>query len=566
MLRRRINSSASAEVRRARRFFFRPSVSTTVPSTGSETQPENHRRSFLAKPPAPGAARRVLAVLNSQKRSSSRRAPPSTQQQDYQSEVHPEAVLTRQQLSTARHRTKLRSYNHGDAAVKEKPTHWSKESSTILRKTHVPSRPVKPLDDLPVQELGGRTDSPISSIQSSRGTVAPRSSHPVALLDVDASELSDEVNSTTDPKSRSALSASTASAPIADTEPVHPVRRLMFPDDHVCAERTCHISQGSTRPPSRLQSWPPLEDRIRELQNVVDRLHHEKNTLNASNTDLELRNNELSVLVDSMRTRTSESTAEVAELTRHLKETRKRLTRRIRELEEELADKDRHSDANANAKYQAALDSQLFDGLSNASTQQILRRKASVPSIPTRRQRASTPITLAIPQVDIGVRPLASDSMLSHSTQGKQFARVRSAGTVYEQARRRSIRSDASTLHRPATPNRNALIAKSNNANPSTRTLARRSLIRRAFIAHIHSQRYRDPRDAWLNFLTGEAGTVTPEQFARAVRGLAVAADARGKDLDLLRKEVSGAEVGDTGGMTITMFAEFYERTKNEPT
>lgn len=78
----------------------------------------------------------------------------------------------------------------------------------------------------------------------------------------------------------------------------------------------------------------------------------------------------------------------------------------------------------------------------------------------------------------------------------------------------------------------------------SAKTLARRSLIRRAMIAHIQSPRYRSARMAWFDFFGAQGNHISYDLFARAVRSLAVAADARDDDLDVLKLEVMGDDDG----------------------
>lgn len=107
------------------------------------------------------------------------------------------------------------------------------------------------------------------------------------------------------------------------------------------------------------------------------------------------------------------------------------------------------------------------------------------------------------------------------------------------------------------------------DSKASVKTVARRSLIRRALIAHIQSTRYRSARMAWFDFFGAEGNHISYELFAKAVRSLAVAADARDRDLELLLEEVCSLESSSVterkkaAVVSWAMFARFYQKTKS---
>lgn len=534
-----------AETRKpSRRLFARhhhqnvhPNPQSLVPTE----EDDNRRRSFLAKPPAPGAARRVLTVLNqSQKRSSpfSSRRSPSTRNAVFGSGYE------------------LPSDDDPDDIPSDLEEEHRKPDIADVRTTPL-------VDDVPVTV---RSDSAASSMPSSRGT-------PQRLLDVEASEISDEINSSSDPKSRGRMSPSSTTV----TPPQH-TDDLVFIDDVTTTavefrnvgEEELDVPEAPSEYSKKLRiahPWPMSEEHYRSLQDEIDALRQEKQSVLSLNNDLEMRNKELEVLLQSLRLRTSESNAEVEELTRQLKDTRKRLTRRVRELEDNLSAQQRkHKDDIAQLR---VVERHLRDEIETYADSNAFYRTGSVPSINARRKRASHagPAPLAQSHADVTIRQLG-EPIMSHPSANLSFARVRSAGNVHEQSRRRSTRPDyvSQSSSRSSTPVRKSVAPGSESGKRSPRTVARRSLMRRAFIAHIHSSRYRSSRNAWHDYMAGDSAQITPEQFSRAVRSLAVAADARDRDLEVLREEVCGAEACDTGVVTWLMFMRFYQLTKNEST
>ena len=388
--------------------------------------------------------------------------------------------------------------------------------------------------------------------------------------------MSDEQHSTTDPKSRSGrFSASTNRSP--DRNSPSRTQDLVFIDDvqppgvkfiTVGAEDAdvpAAPTDAQNQFPNKLdlvQSWATYEERVRVLHRELEEAREGRSAAERANADLALRNNELGVLVNSLRTRTAESSAEVEELTRHLKDTRKRLTRRIRELEDELASqKSRYHSSDA-AKYRERDDHARSEV---SAMRPSLSRAGTAPSLPGRRRRVQALPPSMTFNNDVHTRPIADG--FAQSPQNGHFAKIRSTGNVHDISARRKFRSESfSGMPRPGTPNRKPYSFGDEEENASPRTVARRSLIRRALIAHIHSSRYRTAKHAWYEFLHAEAGNVTPDQFARAVRGLAVAADSSDRDLDVLRQEVCGAEECDTGVLSWSMFLKFYQLTENERT
>ncbi|KAI0561915.1 hypothetical protein FGB62_69g241 [Gracilaria domingensis] len=221
--------------------------------------------------------------------------------------------------------------------------------------------------------------------------------------------------------------------------------------------------------------------------------------------------------------------AELSALTRQFNDVRSKLSRKVRHLEAELTSINSSSTA--------------------TSTQ------------PSRSSR---------PRVVNAAAPPHEPQPLAPSSSSRAFARVQSLGSVSESTRRRSIRPVTlpmahSSSGGPA-PVRRPFenVSDTNVASPASR--ARQSLIRRAFVAHIHAHRYRAARQAWLQFLGAERQQVTLVTFSACVRQLAVASEASDRELQLLMQEICEVGVGPHTVMTWNMFSRFYNSTKNEST
>lgn len=404
--------------RRGLHLFSRPSREDGEPL---------HRRSFLAKPPVPGAARRVLTVLHSP---SPKPKKPSRPTHDV-----------------------LSGSGYDDAAGSE-------------------SRP-------------GRHDillaGPFAEARVAAASVCTRSdslASSVGGVEASASSFSDSTGS--------ARRLGISQPYISDTAPV-PAAPISG-----CACRA-------------------LRERTSRLTDALASVREE---------------------LAAMQERAERAELEAADAVRAGKEARRRLARRVREVEERAALRERafRSEMARMADDPAA---QRHDV--DAGGRRAFGRSESA-RVGDRRPRVDAPA----PQLPTPV-----------------MERARSVGNVHE-ARRRGREPPAGSIRR----------STSTASGPgSARSAARRSLLRRALVAHVHSVRYTSAAAAWERFFSGEGGVVSPEQFARAVRGLAVAADARDKDVDALRVEVcGGVETGDTGGVTWPMFVRFYGRTRGEST
>lgn len=480
--------------RSSRRLFCRPtSSSLSGMSLPASTSQLASKRSFLAKPPAPGAARRVLAVL--------------------------------------RDGQKRRGRTPNDS------------SDPVQVNSHHPAPAT-------------RTHSVLSSLQSAGEPPAAGE----RLIEVDASEVSDGSSSG---RARRRSSGSDRRGGVEDA--------LRYDDESQPEEDGGDDGAGGFLfrlvGEDDVPEAPPASavdaERVRALLGELEVLRKEKRDMEAVFAQ---QHRELNVLVNAMKTRAAESSIEVEDLTRQLKETRKRLTRRVRELEEELG-KQRTGHAEEVARHRGVEKELRAEVDALRGNAQCFVRTESTPALPARRKRAS----VAVPpghHFDT-TRGAAPESVSSggNSAQGLDFARVRSAGNVHETLRRKTSRPDVyHSRVRSSGLAKRASNASGEVGRKSPRVPGKRSLLRRSFIAHIHSTRYRTTRSAWQEFLGAENTQVTPEQFARAVRSLAIASDARDRDLELLREEVCGAELGDTGVVTWEMFVRFYQRTKHEST
>eukprot|EP00178_Gracilaria_changii_P005014 TRINITY_DN180_c1_g2_i1.p1 TRINITY_DN180_c1_g2~~TRINITY_DN180_c1_g2_i1.p1 ORF type:complete len:457 (-),score=128.95 TRINITY_DN180_c1_g2_i1:940-2310(-) len=164
------------------------------------------------------------------------------------------------------------------------------------------------------------------------------------------------------------------------------------------------------------------------------------------------------------------------------------------------------------------------------------------------------------------IRQLEAELSSSSSNGARAFGRVQSADNVCEAAaRRRSARALSLAPSSAAShSSRRAVHADTDVASPASR--ARQSMIRRAFVAHIHAQKYGSARRAWWHFLRARAQQVTLSSFSASVRQLAVAADASDRELQLLMQEICEVAVAQHTVMSWRMFYRFYNNTKNECT
>lgn len=514
-----------------RRLFGRSaSVVLLSPTTCSSSPDDSTKRSFLAKPPTPGATKRIFALLRDQKKGTRRTA-------------------SQKQPCTAPNQS-----SH--------PSHDNNVNATDL--SSVNTRRSNP--------KACRNASDRSSLESSCTGAADDVSHESAILDIVTSDVSDElgtVNKTTQGKHPSSEPVSSQ-----QTDPnCEHTDDLLFIDDintHSIAFNLVGDEEDTVpeAPTSKIEAdcFAAYEERVRTLQTELDTLKAEKQKMD---TALQQHSRQQNVLLNSVRTRAEESSAEVEQLSLQLRDTRKRLNRRIRELEANAeVQKTRHAEQIeqhhiVEAQLRAEVD-RLRRGAANTrrrtTSAQRLARIDSSPVLTDRGNRASTRTSREGP-----LNPrLGTNSLSSRGRSGlhPNFSRVQSANNIQEPAFRTLSNPND---YRPRNQTyRNGTFTLMETNNVSSKTLARRSLLRRSFIAHVHSSRYKSVQAAWHDFLGAENSHVTPEQFSRAVRRLAIAADARDRDLELLRKEVSGAEENDTGVVTWEMFKRFYGLTKYE--
>ncbi|PXF49072.1 hypothetical protein BWQ96_01210 [Gracilariopsis chorda] len=265
----------------------------------------------------------------------------------------------------------------------------------------------------------------------------------------------------------------------------------------------------------------PLSSEQSNLSQHAMRSHNDR--LLQENRSLQTQNSQLQSELDAHRARASTTSAELLSLTRQLADTRSKLNNRIRQLESELASA---TCATSTCTHHS----------------RTARTRASVPSpVPTSPR---TPNELPPSQP---------------STNHLAFNRVQSTGSVAESTRRRSVRHSASLRNSTV---RRVMDADTSVASPATR--ARQSLIRRAFVAHIHAQKYRTARQAWIQFLGAHRQAVELSSFAACVRGLAVAAEASDRELQLLMQEICEVPVSQHTVMTWAMFSRFYDSTRKE--
>lgn len=541
----------AAPEKRPRRSRLRSAHSQTEPRSKStrrrqlfsrqqpaqEDDPEPHRRSFLAKPPAPGAARHVLSVL---------RDPTPKPKRPVSTPLPQSSILV--------------GSGYDDVPRRDEPRETDRDGSQ-------------------------RSDSVTSSLRSASAAgaagVLAAHSHP---LEVDASEVSDSASSARDRRPSSSASTPPQNSSGADD--------FVFVDDVTPTPIALRYVGNEERDVPEAPSVSPVYKTVSPEPHAepedVAMLREENASLQAA---FAAHRNETAVLMQSLRIRATDALAEVDELARQLKDTRRRLTRRVRELEDDAAATEaRHAEELARA---AAVEKQLRSELEmSRNTRAVLASHHTHQQRRFVRPEGSAVVTARRLRGPVATQivPLQSDAgglrggnvvggRLQNTISSSDFmggiARTRSVGNVHEAARRKNStsRSELHATRSGHASTNSTMLRRSSSAvvestsGVSSRTMARRSLLRRAFIAHIHSSRYRTARVAWSTFLGGADGTpVSPEQFARAVRGLAVAADARDRDLDVLRAEVCGSEACDTGVVTWAMFLQFYHVTRHEST
>lgn len=493
-----------------------------------------------------------------------------------------------------------------------------------------------------VPESINRFDSISSSMPSSQCTPP--------MIEVDASEVSDEIQSATDPKSRTtdlvtSAGYQTPSDPIsvpvstlcADLRFEHdPTVDISF--DPV-ADDELEVPEAPnsliTMQPISVSSSSPVH-KLRLLQTEVTTLHQQKAILVRRNESLEQRAKEIEVLLESVRVRAAESSSEVDLLMRQLKDTRRRLTRRIRELEENTSTiTAKHSEElNRQREIERELRAELdtlrgtcdrqprtnpiennlvsrqqsdlngtcsgtngpkppTDTLTRSSLSSVLdtntRSKDSPPVSGTRgrvtivnsdafrrRARALDGVCSMPRSIGQSTRPGHSSRpgtpvrrfnvSWNHASNGSGYRKAHSSSTkatvtVHVQGSS-SSGNGGGTSGGNATPA--TTTAADNQSSASIRMMARRGLIRKAFIAHIHSSKYGSGRKVWFDFFGAEGSQIDADQFTRAVRNLAVAVDARDRELEGLQDEIGAMEQGDTKVISWTAFSRFYFQTQNE--
>lgn len=371
-------------------------------------------------------------------------------------------------------------------------------------------------------------------------------------LEVDVSEVSDEG------EKRSRKRQGTQKTP------PHVDKDLLFVDD--VGEGTAYIFDIVGEEEDAVPEAPGLGtvgddteegELVKSLRQELKSLRGENGRLQGVLKGKEVEyDEELRALKRSVR----EKEAEVEDLGRQLKETRWRLQKRIKEVEEEAeTERARHA---KEMERKRGIEERLRSELERWRGGRGFVRTESSPTLEGRRRKREEEYDRARG----GSSGAESVSSGSGTGPHPNFARVRSAGNVHENVRRTTSRPELHAVGGRPGHGRRFSSASNDAAFVRKRLVAKRSLLRRSFVAHIHSSRYRSMRAAWNDFLGGDKGHVTPERFARAVRGLAIAVDATERDLEMLRQEVCGAEEHDTGVVTWAMFVRFYKLTEHEST
>eukprot|EP00177_Eucheuma_denticulatum_P003139 GFKZ01005661.1.p1 GENE.GFKZ01005661.1~~GFKZ01005661.1.p1 ORF type:complete len:506 (-),score=118.36 GFKZ01005661.1:2050-3567(-) len=487
----------------ARRLFSRsqsnsliPSLPPPTPSTPSLSPPS--RRSFLAKPPTPGAAKRVLAVLREQKK--------------------PGALSTRQLPY-------VKPHHHGGGACGKGG--GSDEACVSARSSSVESDVV------------------------AAAKVGKRGRLPDGPLDVDVSEVSDEGE-----KRLRKRQGTLSNTPDVKED-------LLFIDD--VGDGPGYVFDIVGEGEDEVPEAPGLTAVGQEEEGEVVRLlRDELACVRGENGRLEgllkAKEVEYDEEVKALKMSVRDKEAEVEDLARQLKDVRWRLQKRIKEVEDE-AEVERASHAKE-VERRRGIEERLRSELERWRGGRGFVRTESSPTLEGRRKKREEEYDKARG----GSSGAESVSSGSGTGPHPNFARVRSAGNVHENVRRTTSRPELHAVGGRPGHGRRSSSASNDAAMVRKRMVAKRSLLRRSFVAHIHSSRYRSMRAAWNDFLGGDKGHVTPERFARAVRGLAIAVDAKERDLEMLRREVCGAEEHDTGVVTWAMFVRFYKLTEHEST
>lgn len=497
-----------------RRLFAR-SNSSVPPQTSSSRQEEGRRRSFLAKPPAPGAARRVMSVIRDPKRGNDRRK-----------------TSSRPKITAGT------GYEHNDQLI-------------------LPlNNPIALSDQSSVQ----------SSLPASAESVEEEQSVP---LEVDASEISD---ATSNERAAKTVQSTPEETSLQDDLDVKDGLNddLMFIDDvgsssfafNLVGEEEDEVPEA---PASKLENerLANYEERIRMLQTQLEEERSQNVHLNEA---VEQQAKEYSIIVNSLRARTSQSSSELEALTKQLRDTKRRLNRKVRDLEDEIENqKQRNAEQlEQHQEIESYLRSEL-EKLSAGGVMHRFERTGSHPTLPQRRKRVADRQTYEAPASRGSSGTDSSGG--SQNGQYTHFSRVRSTGNVHENHRRLDRPDSYSSLPRSRSSRVRRSSSAAHDATPLvdvTRKVTKNSLLRRSFVAHIHSSKYRSAREAWDRFLGGADGPVSPDQFSRAVRGLAIAATAKDHEIEKLRKEVGGEQENDTGVVSWFMFARFYNNTVGE--
>lgn len=365
------------------------------------------------------------------------------------------------------------------------------------------------------------------------------------------------------------------------------------------------------------------ENRIRALQSTIDNF----------NTDNEKRESEhraeklmLQKNVDSFKQQFQNATEEIEDLTMQLKETRKRLTRRVRELEESMASKnaevmaakradkltiaqlraeceilragymekdiphgfvpDRPPKSKRGSRKHAARQNApespyaapapyLEDGY--VVEQNILRPKSPLVSgaMPPKSPTHSSAVDAMRPPMrnnrprspgaEEMVRNITAPNLMSAAAPTPRFPRSQSGktSTSYDSSDFMETRRRVSSSQISRDGLECARGGRNHPRPVDNRCRAARLSLRKTFVANIHSSKYRNMRIVWYDFLYAPGSQLTRDQFVQAVRKMPYPSTPKDQDIDLIRDEICGHTRRDEA-ITWAMFVRFYQRTKNE--
>lgn len=365
------------------------------------------------------------------------------------------------------------------------------------------------------------------------------------------------------------------------------------------------------------------ENRIRALQSTIDNFNMDNDKREAEHRAEKVM---LQKNVDSFKQQFENASAEIEDLTVQLKDTRKRLSRRVRELEEAMASK--------NAEAMAAKRADKLTIAQLRAECEILRGGCTEkdiphgfgPDRPTKSKRAYRKHTVKLnapespysapalylddDHVDQGIaRPMsphlatramppkspnhrfAADVVRPPSRSSRPMspgpgAMVRNVTApnlmLPSEATPRFPRSqsgrsstsnethDMSELRRRVSSSqlysRDGLECARGGRNPKpmdNRCRAARLSLRKAFVANIHASKYRNMRIVWYDFLNAPGSQLTRDQFMQAVRKMPYSSIPQDQDIDLLKDEICGHTRREEA-ISWAMFVRFYQRTKNE--